>query len=80
MNFSEYERSRSQDLPEAYYDAGQFYWFNAGNIETLENKNTFGVKKGVIVLNDVEVQDIDDMNDWQIAEIKYEYLIQKQRL
>lgn len=75
MNFSEYERSRSQDLPEAYYDAGQFYWFNTGNIETLENKNTFGVKKGVIVLNDVEVQDIDDMSDWQIAEIKYEHLI-----
>lgn len=77
MNFSEYERSRSQDLPESYYDAGQFYWFNAMNIETLENKNTFGVKKGVIVLNDVEVQDIDDMNDWQLAEIKYEYLMRK---
>jgi len=45
MNFSEYERSRSQDLPESYYDAGQFYWFNIINMETLENKNTFGEKK-----------------------------------
>lgn len=80
MNFSEYERSRSQDLPETYYDAGQFYWFNAGNIEALENKNTFGKKKGAIALNDVEVQDIDDLNDWQIAEIKYEYLIRNKGL
>ena len=78
MNFSEYERSRSQDLPESYYDAGQFYWFNTTNMEMLENKNTFGAEKGVIVLNDMEVQDIDDINDWQIAEIKYEHLIKKQ--
>jgi len=77
MNFPEYEKSRSQDLPDAYFDAGQFYWFHTQNIFNIDNKNTFGKNKGVIVLDDLEVQDIDNMDDWQIAEIKQDYLMRK---
>jgi len=75
MNFPENEAKRSQDLPDAYYDAGQFYWFKTAAIHLLENKNSFGINKASIVLDDMEVQDIDNIEDWQIAEMKFEYLM-----
>lgn len=74
MNFPENDAKRSQDLPDAYYDAGQFYWIKTANMHLLENKNTFGIEKGAIILDDMEVQDIDNIEDWEIAEMKYEYL------
>jgi pseudaminic acid cytidylyltransferase len=73
MNFPEHENKRSQDLSNAYYDAGQFYWFHVNNFLSLENKNIFGVSKGAIVLPDYEVQDIDNLSDWQMAELKSLY-------
>lgn len=77
MNFPEHEKKRSQDLPTAFYDAGQFYWFNISNFLKLSNKNTFGLSKGAVILNDTEVQDIDNLYDWQMAEIKFSYLVNK---
>jgi pseudaminic acid cytidylyltransferase len=73
MNFPQFEKMRSQDLPIAYYDAGQFYWFKVDKFLTLENKNVFGIKKGAILLTDEEVQDIDNLDDWRMAEIKFSY-------
>jgi pseudaminic acid cytidylyltransferase len=74
MNFPEHEKKRSQDLKLSYYDAGQFYWFKVVNFLALENKNIFGVSKGAIILRDSEVQDIDDLDDWHMAEVKFSYL------
>ena len=37
--------------------------------KNLINQSSYG-----ICLNKLEVQDIDDENDWKIAEIKYEIL------
>lgn len=79
MNFPEYETKRSQDLPSAYFDAGQFYWFQREDFLRLDNKNIFGTFKGAVVLENLEVQDIDTTNDWKLAELKYEYLIGKKR-
>jgi N-acylneuraminate cytidylyltransferase len=73
MNFAEHEKKRSQDLPVAYYDAGQFYWFKIERFLALENKNVFGLSKGAIVLDEVEVQDIDNLSDWSLAEFKFSY-------
>jgi pseudaminic acid cytidylyltransferase len=73
MNFPEHEKKRSQDLLSAYYDAGQFYWFKTSTFLTLKNKNTFGVSKGTIVLHDYEVQDLDNIDDWVMAELKFDY-------
>jgi len=75
MNFPENEAKRSQDLSDSFYDAGQFYWFKTAAFQLLENKNSFGIHKGAIVLNDMEVQDIDNTEDWEIAEMKFEYLM-----
>ncbi|MGB0861941.1 MAG: pseudaminic acid cytidylyltransferase [Saprospiraceae bacterium] len=74
MHFPQYEKSRSQDLPEAYFDAGQFYWFHTSNMESLANKNIFGENKGAVILEDYEVQDIDEISDWDMAELKFSYL------
>jgi N-acylneuraminate cytidylyltransferase len=75
MNFPEYDEvKRSQDLPEAYFDAGQFYWFYPEKLKKIDNKNSFGKVKGVVVLEDCEVQDIDQPSDWQIAELKYNFI------
>lgn len=69
MNFKKHQRSRSQDLPKSYHDAGQFYWFSTENL--LKSKEIYGKNSGAIVLNQMQVQDIDQMIDWQLAEIKY---------
>lgn len=69
MFHPEHIRTRSQDLEPAYCDAGQFYWFNVNRFiekKVLWTDNTAGV-----VISDLEGHDIDNMEDWRIAEIKY---------
>lgn len=60
---------RSQDLEEAYQDAGQFYWTNL-NIKS--NEIIFGKDSIPIVLPRYLVQDIDTIEDWIRAEYMYE--------
>ena len=70
-NFSK----RSQDLEEAYQDAGQFYWTNL-NIKSDEIM--FGKDSIPIILPRYLVQDIDTLEDWKRAEFMYE-AIQKSK-
>jgi len=77
MNFPEFEAYRSQDLKDAFFDAGQFYWFYPSILKNLENKNLFGSTKGAIVLDKYEIQDVDQIQDWIMAEIKYTFLKSK---
>ena len=57
---------RSQDLPNAYHDAGQFYW---GTQEAwLSNVPIFGSNSVPVVLPRYRVQDIDTPEDWIVAE------------
>ncbi|MEZ0482911.1 pseudaminic acid cytidylyltransferase [Fibrella aquatica] len=66
--------SRSQDLPAAFHDAGQFYYFNVPNfLETgqLLTTNTSGIE-----ISELEAQDIDNLTDWQLAELKVRLLQQ----
>lgn len=62
---------RSQDLEEAYQDAGQFYWTN---LSVSSNDNIFGQSSIPIILPRYLVQDIDTLEDWERAEIMYEVL------
>ena len=73
MFFPEHFQTRSQDLEEAYQDAGQFYWTNL-NIKSTEI--IFGTDSIPIILPRYLVQDIDNIEDWLRAEIMYE-VIQK---
>ena len=63
---------RSQDLPAAYHDAGQFYFLSVPEFlkaKQLVTDNTFGLE-----IPETEVQDIDTEEDWELAEIKFKYL------
>ncbi|MGZ5580019.1 MAG: pseudaminic acid cytidylyltransferase [Methylobacter sp.] len=64
--------TRSQDLEEAYQDAGQFYW---GSAEAyLSEKIFFSTDSMAYVLPRYLVQDIDTPEDWRRAELMYEVL------
>jgi pseudaminic acid cytidylyltransferase len=67
--YSEHANTRSQDLEPWYHDAGQWYWYQ---IDTLEKELEFYERK-VLKLSNINVQDIDNMEDWKIAEIKYSF-------
>ena len=78
MKYPQNFKTRSQDLEKIYHDAGQFF---AINIEKY--KEVQGVVVSDIipyVLNEQEVQDIDNETDWEIAQIKYEYMIKNKCL
>lgn len=64
--------TRSQDLEEAYQDAGQFYWGSAASF--LSEKIFFSNDSVAAVLPRHMVQDIDTPEDWRRAELMYEVL------
>ncbi|MDR2006613.1 MAG: pseudaminic acid cytidylyltransferase [Acidaminococcales bacterium] len=66
----EYKNSRSQDLQPFYHDAGQFYFYKS---EYFFAKEPFP-KAIPFLLDDLLVQDIDNVEDWALAEMKYRLL------
>ncbi|WP_300500265.1 pseudaminic acid cytidylyltransferase [Marinobacter sp.] len=62
----QYFNSRSQDLEEAWHDAGQFYWGRAD--AWISEKPLFSERSAAIVLPRHRVQDIDTPEDWTRAE------------
>lgn len=69
MFWPEYRETRSQDLPEAYHDAGQFYWADAKNY--LKEKQFYSKDSVPVILPRYLVQDIDTIEDWETAEKMY---------
>lgn len=67
----EHYLTRSQDLDEAYQDAGQFYWTKTGKKST---EIMFGKDSIPIILPRHLVQDIDTLEDWKRAEFIYKSL------
>jgi len=68
--FDDFKRKRSQDLDNAFIDAGQWYWIKRDRLTSLD----FGKNQGVIIVDEMNVQDIDTPNDWTLAEFKYRNL------
>jgi CMP-N-acetylneuraminic acid synthetase len=64
---------RSQDLEEAYHDAGQFYWERVG---VKKNDIAFGKESIPIKIPRYLVQDIDTLEDWIRAEMMYKSMHQ----
>ena len=64
--------TRSQDLETWYHDAGQFYFHNVNSfLYRADNK----LKKIIpFELEEIEVQDIDNLIDWKLAEMKYKMM------
>lgn len=72
MFWPEHFLTRSQDLPEAYHDVGQFYW---GTPQAwLSGTPIFSNTATTIVLPRHLVQDIDTPEDWMRAELMYKVL------
>lgn len=72
MKFPEHLKSRTQDLEKVYHDAGQFYFVKT---EALFQEETVWCKRTApLILSELEVQDLDTLTDWQLAEMKYQLL------
>lgn len=68
----EHFATRSQDLEEAYHDAGQFYWGRAQ--AWLTGQAVFSSQSVPVLLPRSRVQDIDTPEDWVRAELLYRLL------
>lgn len=73
----EHISTRSQDLEAAYHDAGQFYFFKVSPF--LATQQLWTQNSGAIVVPESEVQDIDNQEDWELAEMKFQWLKQKKQ-
>lgn len=69
LPFPEFKNVRSQDIQPMYHDAGQFYTVLT-DVFKCEN-SVVTSKSAPIILSEDEVQDIDTMDDWYMAELKF---------
>lgn len=72
MAFPEHVKTRSQDLPDRFHDAGMFYWINPSSLlngDQIFNDNCAGIE-----IDEMIAQDIDTLEDWRKAEIKYKII------
>lgn len=76
FQYPEYMKARSQDLEPIYHDCGQFCSFDVKKF--LEKKTVLLERTSAIVVPESEVQDIDNPEDWKIAEMKYTLMREKQ--
>lgn len=73
----EHFTTRSQDLDEAWHDAGQFYWGQAQ--AWLAHKPLFSPDAAPVVLPRHRVQDIDTPEDWERAEWLFKAMMQAEQ-
>jgi pseudaminic acid cytidylyltransferase len=71
--FPEQYRGRSQDKVTGYHDAGQFYW---GTKDSFLRQRPFVPDSLAVQIPELYVQDIDTVEDWRVAELKYQLLQQ----
>lgn len=69
FEYPEYLDSRSQDLEPHYHDVGQFYVFKTDAFKRNQKLMVGNILP--MVISELEVQDIDNETDWEIAQIKY---------
>ena len=69
FEYPQYLDSRSQDLEPHYHDVGQFYVFRTESFQ--RNRKLMIGNILPMVISEMEVQDIDNQTDWEIAEMKY---------
>ncbi|MGJ8591438.1 MAG: pseudaminic acid cytidylyltransferase [Aquaticitalea sp.] len=72
MIYPQHLVTRSQDLEASFHDAGQFYWFNVEKLMSFGQLWTDNT--GSLEIKEMEAHDIDTLDDWEIAEFKYQLL------
>ena len=76
--FPENAMKRSQDLETMYHDCGQFYFLKTD--EFLKEKKLVLNKATAMEMSELEVQDIDNESDWNLAELKYRLSVLKEKI
>lgn len=69
--YPKFSQLRSQDMVPIYHDCGQFYFYRLVDGKFLDGEYT------PIIVPELEVQDIDTYEDWKLAEIKYELMMEE---
>ena len=67
--FNSDSTARTQDFKKAYHDAGMFYTFDTAKLmisKSLRTENTIAIE-----IDELCAHDIDNENDWKLAELKY---------
>ena len=78
MRWPENTNIRSQDLLDHYHDVGQFYFLNVKSF--LKDPVIFSDLTYPIELSPMFAQDIDNLQDWEVAEFKYKFLKEAENL
>lgn len=73
--YPENAAKRSQDLEPIYHDCGQFYYCRTESL--LKYHDVVGKHTLPLTVSELEVQDIDNLSDWNIAEIKYKAMLNR---
>lgn len=66
------QNMRSQDIETKYYDVGMFYFCKTDKL--YENNSLIPNKTAAYIISEAECQDIDTLDDWEMAELKYRIL------
>ena len=66
----QYMNTRSQDLEAYYHDVGQYYFMRVQAFLDGSIKETIP-----FIVDEREMQDIDNLSDWDLAEIKYKLMV-----
>lgn len=80
--WSENVNARSQDLEPLYHDVGQFYFYREAPF-VVSNKSQGGgysLRTIPMLMDETEVQDIDNLSDWELAELKYRILHKQEEI
>lgn len=72
FNWPQNELVRSQDLEKWYHDCGQYYFLRAASF--LKSKKMIMENTVPVIIDEMEVQDIDNYEDWKLAELKYKLM------
>ncbi len=73
MKWKEHSDTRTQDLEKIYHDCGQYYAFRVEQLK--QTKNLLAGKIIPVIQSELEVQDIDNLEDWRLAELKYQMMM-----
>lgn len=71
----EFLNTRSQDIEKMYHDCGSFSMFRIRNFK--EEKKLITDNTVPYIMDEMMVQDIDNLSDWEMAELKYNMLFNR---
>ena len=75
--YPENAMKRSQDLEKMYHDCGQFYCYHVERYMACRGDLPDGYVP--MTVSELEVQDIDNPLDWELAEMKYKMMKERRR-